>query len=134
MKNKIISGAAAIFLGLLFVLGPQFLFKACDIPDDGLPQCHWAVRAEICTGLLITALGIFLIIFSDYKTRMGLTVGVFLTGIVAFIIPIEQFIGVCKEAEAVCRKVTFPALIALSVLVVAGAVINMVYLEKKTKI
>ena len=133
MKKHMICGVAAIFLGLLIALGPQFLFKTCDVPGDNLLRCHWAARAEICTGLLIAAMGIFLTVFSDPKTRLGLTIGLFLTGIVSGIIPFEQFIGLCKEADAVCRKVTFPALIALSAFVIIGAVTNMFYLEKKAK-
>ena len=133
MKNRSISGAAAVFIGLLITLGPQLLFKVCESPDGEILHCHWTARAEIIPGLLIAALGVFLIIFSDYKIRLGLTIGIFLAGIVAGIIPIQQFIGVCREADAVCRKVTFPALIALSAAVLAGSVINMIYLERKTK-
>ena len=128
-----ICGVAAIFFGLLITLGPQFLFKTCDTPGDNLLRCHWAARAEICTGILIAALGICLTVFSDPKTRLGLTIGIFLAGIVSVIIPLEQFIGICKEADALCRKVTFPALLTLSAMTIIGAVANMFYLERKTK-
>ena len=133
MKNRIISGLAAVLLGLLMTLGPQFLFKVCGAHDDSFPRCHWTARAEICTGILIAAAGFCLFVFSNPKTRLGLTIGIFTTGIISAIIPFEQFIGLCKSPEMACRRGTFPFLIALSALVLAGSVINMIYLERKSK-
>jgi len=133
MKKNIISGGAAIIFGLLIALGPQFLFKVCASPEGLFLKCHWAARAEFCTGLLIAALGVFMVIFSDYKVQLGLTIGLFLTGLFSVVIPHELFIGLCKDADAPCRKVTNLVLTILCVIVIVGAVINMIYLEKKTK-
>ena len=133
MKKNIISGSLSIFFGLLITLGPKFLFKVCGIEDADIPRCHWAFRAEICAGIVITALGICLIIFSDLKIQLGLTISGFLMGIVTFIIPIDLFIGGCQDKTAVCRTITFPILYVLGAIVVIGAVINMLLLERKIK-
>ena len=133
MKKSIISGAAAIIFGLLIALGPQFLFKVCGVHDDSLPRCYWAARAELCMGILIAAMGICMLFLSDMKTQLGMSISIFLMGIIALLIPFDKFISFCKDAELVCRRVTFPILTVLSSLVVLGALINMAYLEKKTK-
>jgi len=128
----IISGTSALALGLLIALGPQFLFKGCGVHHDNVPVCFWALRAEICTGLIIAALGICFIIFSDLRTHTGLLIGVFLTGIVALFIP-HLLIGGCAGAQMACRRVAFPALTILCIVVLAGAVAYMIYIEKKAK-
>jgi len=133
MKKNIISGGGAVIFGLLIALGPQFLFKICESHGDNILRCFWMARVELCVGILIAALGICLIVFSDQKTQLGITISLFLTGLFAGIIPMDQFIGICKDAEAICRKVTVPALLIICVLLVIGAVINIIYLERKTK-
>lgn len=128
----IISGTSACVFGLLIALGPQFLFKGCAVHHDSVSVCFWALRAEICTGIIIAALGICFIIFSDLKTHTGLLAGVFLTGIVALFIP-HMLIGGCSGAEMACRRVAFPVLTVLCVLVLIGAVADIIYIDKKAK-
>ncbi|MDR3114297.1 MAG: DUF4418 family protein, partial [Treponema sp.] len=70
MKNRIISGSAAIAAGLLIALGPQFLFRVCAVVEGMYMKCHWSARAEIGVGALIAALGIALIVFASPKTRL----------------------------------------------------------------
>jgi len=121
--SGIISGVSACVLGLLIALGPQFLFKGCGIHHDSVPLCFWALRAEICTGLIIAALGLCFIIFSDSRIHTGLLIGIFLTGIVALFIarPGVLFMG-CSGAEMACNRRAFPALTVISSVVLAGAV------------
>ena len=83
MKNRIISGGMVIVCGLLIALGPHYLFKVCPVVGDMFMRCHWSAQAEIGIGALIAALGIALIFFANPKTRLGLTIGVFLAGILA---------------------------------------------------
>jgi hypothetical protein len=128
----IISGASAFIFGLLVALGPQFLFKGCMIHHDSVPTCFWALRAELCTGLIIAALGICFIIFSDLRTHTGLLIGVFLTGIVALFIP-YLLIGGCEGAEMACRRIAFPVLTVLCAVILIGAVVNIIYIDKKAK-
>jgi len=133
MKNKIISGSAAIVLGLLVALGPMFLFKVCGAHLDGIPRCNWAARAELCMGILVAAMGICLIIFTDVKTGLGLSIGIFLMGLVTGVLPVQRLMGFCSEPEMACNRAAFPALIVLSALIVIGACFNVIILERKSK-
>jgi len=127
VKKIIIIGAAVIVLGLLIALGPQFLFKVCGHEEDSFPRCHWSAQAEIGIGLLIAALGVCMIVFTEPKTRLGLSIGIFLSGIIALSIP-HALIGGCGMMSMACRKVAFPALTVESViLLIFSAVIVVVY-------
>jgi uncharacterized membrane protein YedE/YeeE len=130
MKNRIASGAAAIVFGLLIALGPQFLFKVCPVVGDMVMKCHWSAQAEIGIGGLIAALGIALVIFADPKIRLGLTIGVFLSGILALLIP-HALIGGCPSSHMACRKITFPSITVISILLLISAALNTVYLARK---
>jgi hypothetical protein len=58
MKKRILIGGAVIVFGLLFALGPQFLFKVCPVMRDMIMKCHWSAQAETGARALIAALGI----------------------------------------------------------------------------
>jgi hypothetical protein len=130
MKNRIIAGGGVIVFGLLIALGPQFLFKVCPVIGDMVMKCHWSAQAEIGIGLLIAALGIALVIFANPRVRFGLTIGVFLSGVLALLIP-HALIGGCVMHNMPCRKITFPALTVISILLLIIAVFNGLYLARK---
>jgi hypothetical protein len=122
MKKNIIIGAVVIAFGLLIALGPQFLFKVCGHGESGYPHCHWSAQAEIGMGLLIVALGVSMIVFTDQKTHLGLLVGIFFASIIAFSIP-NMLIGGYGMMSMQCRKVAFPVLTAESVLLMVFSAI-----------
>jgi hypothetical protein len=130
MKNRIISGGAAVVSGLLIALGPQFLFKVCPVMGDMIMKCHWSAQAEIGIGGLIAALGIGLVIFANPHTRLGLTIGAFLSGILALLIP-HVLIGGCPSTHMACRKISFPAITVIGVLLLIGMALNALYLARK---
>jgi hypothetical protein len=131
MKIRIIGGIAAIALGLLLALGPQFLFKVCaPMMDGGFMKCHWTAQAEIGIGALIAALGIALTFFAAPKTRLGLVIGVFLSGVLALLVP-HALIGGCGMHTMACRKAAFPAITVISILLLIGAGLYTVYLARK---
>jgi hypothetical protein len=131
MKNRIISGGGVIVFGLLIALGPQFLFKVCGLTaDGGFMRCHWSAQAEIGIGGLIAVLGIALVIFSAPQTRLGLTIGIFLSGVLALLIP-HTLIGGCAMHSMACRKVTFPAITVISILLLIGMALNALHLARK---
>jgi hypothetical protein len=131
MKNRIVSGGAVIIFGLLIALGPQFLFKVCPVVDGMYMKCHWSARAEIgIGGPLIAGLGIALIVFANSKIRLGLTIGIFLSGVLALLIP-HALIGGCAMHSMSCRKITFPAITVISILLLIGAALNAFYLARK---
>ncbi|MDR2304152.1 MAG: DUF4418 family protein [Treponema sp.] len=132
MKNRIISGVAVIVSGLLIALGPQFLFKVCAATGDVFMKCHWSAQAEIGAGALIAALGIALVIFASAETRLGLTIGVFLSGVLALLIP-HALIGGCSMPSMPCRKISFPAITVIGILLLIGAALNALYLTRKKR-
>ncbi|MDR2160366.1 MAG: DUF4418 family protein [Treponema sp.] len=132
MKNRIISGSGAIVFGLLVALGPQFLFEVCPVTGDAVMKCHWSARAEIGVGAVIAALGIALVFFVNPHTRLGLTIGIFLSGILALLIP-HVLVGGCSMPSMACRKIAFPAITVISVLLLITMVLNVLYLARKKK-
>jgi len=88
----------------------------------------------IATGALIALLGICIIIISDVKIQLGLTIGIFLADIVSASFLINKFIGLCRDPEMACQKAALPALIVICSLLFAGAVFYMIYLERKTRV
>ncbi|MFP3090270.1 DUF4418 family protein [Treponema sp. TIM-1] len=130
MKNRILSGGAVIVFGLLIALGPQFLFKVCPVVDDMYMKCHWSAQAEIGIGAVIALLGAALVFFSSPKIRLGLTIGIFLSAILALLIP-HALIGGCAMPSMPCRKITFPALTVLSILLLITGGLNGLYLTLK---
>jgi hypothetical protein len=130
MKNRIISGGGAIVFGLLIALGPQFLFKVCPVMGDMIMKCHWSAQAEIGVGALIAALGIAFIVFANPKTRLGLTIGIFLSAVLALLIP-HVLIGGCANHTMSCQKITFPAITVISILLLIGAALTALYLARR---
>jgi hypothetical protein len=93
-------------------------------------KCYWSGQAEIGIGALIAALGIALLIFASAKTRLGLTIGIFLSGMLALLIP-NVLIGGCAMHDMVCRKIAFPSITVISILLLIGMAFNAVYLARK---
>jgi hypothetical protein len=130
MKIRIIGGIAVTVLGLLIAFGPQFLFKVCGpMENGGFMKCHWSAQAETGVGALIAALGFALTVFAAPKTRLGLVIGVFFSGVLALLIP-HALIGGCGMHTMACRKIAFPAITVVSVLLLAGAGLYGFYLIK----
>jgi len=153
LKKSIIFSAVITVLGLFIALGPQFLFKVCDpaMVSTGeaedccadsetsnccapaasdLPVCHWTAQAEIGVGLLIAALGICMVVFTDPKTQQGLAISVFFTAIVALFIP-NTLIGGCDSMAMACHRIAFPALTIESIVLLVFSAVIMVFGEIK---
>jgi hypothetical protein len=130
MKNRIILGGGTLVFGLLIALGPQFLFKVCPVVGAMFMKCHWSAQAEIGVGALIAALGIALVFFADPKTRLGLTIGIFLSGVLALLIP-HVLIGGCPMHGMACRKIPFPALTVISILLLLGSALYAIRRARK---
>jgi len=132
MKN-IIKGAIGALLGIVIAYGPQFLFKACPFGCCGkdIPQCYWSTQTVIGLGMMIAALGLFMIIFTDPKTQFGLLIGIFVTAIITILIP-YAIIGGCPGMR--CYRVTFPGIAITASLTLAYSAFfgfRIKYKEKK---
>jgi hypothetical protein len=82
--------------------------------------------------MIIAILGVCLIVFNNPQTGFGLTIGKFFASIVALSVP-HILIGGCGMMNMACRRVSFPALTVIGILVLMVSTANMVYLERKIK-
>jgi hypothetical protein len=128
MKRSVLTGSVFTVLGLLIALGPQVLFKVCAHGEGGFAHCHWTAQAEIGMGMLIAALGICMLVFTDIKTHLGLSIGMLMAGLIALLIP-NMFIGGCAIKTMACRRIAFPALTVESIIVMVFALVVVVYYE-----
>jgi hypothetical protein len=78
-------------------------------------------------GALIAVLGIALAVFANPKTRLGLAIGIFLSGILALLVP-HALIGGCPMPSMPCRKIGFPSLTVISILLLIGSGLYSFYL------
>jgi hypothetical protein len=128
MKNRVVSGAAALIAGGLIAWGPQFLFRICGhIPDAPFMRCHWSGQAEIGVGTLIAALGALLLISKKTDFKIAYSFAVILSALLALFIP-NVLIGGCSHPEMACRTTAFPALTVISLLLILFFVLNIFYL------
>jgi hypothetical protein len=131
VKKRLITGVVTIILGLLIAFSPSHIFKVCEPMGGHFMTCHWTARAELGVGLLVAALGVSLLFFASEKTRLGLSLSVFLAGILALSIP-HALIGGCDMETMQCRSIAFPALTVFGVLVAVGAALQSYFLFRFT--
>lgn len=133
MKNRKIAGLAVALLGLLIFLVPVAIFPPCtaliETASGGTTpmKCHWTGQAEIGIGILILCGGVLLTVFQSQLIQIGISIMTALTGVLSLLVP-TVLIGGCKMETMPCRAATFPALIVLSLLVIAVCAANVVAL------
>ena len=131
MKKTVICGSSAVVLGLLIFLGPIHLFKACDTGCcSAYPDCLWTIQAELGMGMAITAMGACILLFNDRKTQLGLAIGIFLTGLFT-LLNMHVIMRGCASLDMPCHRVTFPALTAITSLLLAGSAVFIFTLRDK---
>jgi hypothetical protein len=130
LNKRLTYGITIVILGLLIALGPRFLFLTCTVHNGILPLCHWSAQAELGMGMLVAALGLCFIVFSDPKTQQGLAIGIFLTSIIVLGIP-HALIGGCTAKTMACHRIAFPALTIEGVILLVFSAVMVVYFEMK---
>lgn len=129
MKKNIIICTLSVILGLLIAFGPQYLFPV-DFSCSCCPaHCVWSAQTLIGLGIVIAALGLCFIVYTDPKTQLGLTISIFLTGLISMLIFLV-IIGGCEMKNMKCRQSSFPILTVLCSLVLAGSALNIFYFFK----
>jgi len=130
MKKTIIYTIIITITGLLITLGPFYIFKACAAGCcAAYPECFWMTKFVHALGVIITALGVFHILYTDAKTQLGMSIGIFLTGIMA-LLSVRVIFGGCDIKSMECNLVTIPALTALTILVILISGIKLYSLRK----
>lgn len=151
MKNRIVSSVLFIFIGALLILFPLYILPVCPLPDaqaipattmagDGhmhmhstpgkIMKCFWTARAEIGIGSLVIAIGALVLFSRSLFVRMGLSMALACTAVLAAAIP-TILIGVCGNEMMRCNMGAKPALILLAIVLVIAAISNVLYLNKQ---
>lgn len=116
MKNKLWIGIVFIVLGALIAAGPSTIFPVCS---GGMKMsCQDTAQAELWTGAAIVLLGAFKLIVTGVPFGLWSSIGLGIAGILALLFP-TVIIRVCGGAHMTCRTLTLPALIILSIAVIA---------------
>ena len=131
MKNRIIIALLFILSGLLIILAPTVLFPVCSAEKMKM-ACYYSAKAEIGLGGLVAALGAVYFLLKSKEIRIGITMAQFFNAILVIVYPLK-LIGLCKNADMACRVKTLPALIVLTVLLGATALVNLFFLAKSSK-
>jgi len=133
MKKNIIFSSITIIIGALITVGPFFLFKACPTGCcSAYPECLFMNHAQLGMGMIIAALGVFLFVYTDPKTQLGMTIGIFLAGVMSLLIS-HVIIGGCTIKTMECRLVTIPVLTVLGIFIVVWSGIKILSLRKEIK-
>jgi hypothetical protein len=133
-KNRIAVGLLTIATGALLAIGPQTLFKICDQGHhEGHSACFWTGQATIGIGIVLIALGVLYLVVSDPGIRVGLSVGIAASLVLAFLVA-NVLIGVDDDAMMPCHTTTLPALNVISVLSFALAALNTGFLLRLVRI
>ncbi|MDR3321176.1 MAG: DUF4418 family protein [Synergistaceae bacterium] len=130
-KNRVSVGTAAVVLGGLVALGPQYMFKICEQMHHGVTNCYWIGQAEIGAGAVVAAFGITYLLFRDAGIHAGLSIGIFIGGVLTLLLA-DVLLRACEEANMSCHLVTLPALNIVGTLIVILAALNTAYLFRKT--
>lgn len=129
MKNRVLSSAVYIVLGILLVLTPTVLLPTCNSESMKM-ACYYTGRAEIGLGILIIILGGILFVFSKEEIREGISIAQIGIGVLILLYP-TKIIGLCGMSDMDCRVQTFPALIVISVILIVVSVVNILYITRK---
>jgi hypothetical protein len=132
MKQRLFAGIPFLAAGLLIAFGPLTLFPVCKSMGDMVMVCHWLSRAELGSGLVIAILGLLTVLVKLSAFRLGVSLAVILNAIAALLYP-TILIGVCGGHDMMCRLLTRPSLIVISVLIIIIATVNAGFLAKKLK-
>jgi hypothetical protein len=129
MNNKKAVGIIAVALGALVILIPKVIYPVCTDKIELINgkalymRCHWTAMSELLVGGLITFNGILLIVFKKCEARLALSIMLFLLGLTTLLIP-TLVIGMCESATMDCRVGTEPALIVVSIIIMAVSIGN----------
>ncbi|OTQ36734.1 DUF4418 family protein [Gilliamella apis] len=151
MKNRVVTSVLFIFIGALLILFPLYILPVCPLPDaqaipattvagDGhihmhstpgkIMKCFWTARAEIGIGSLVIAIGALVLFSRSLFVRMGLSMALACTAVLAAAIP-TILIGVCGNEMMRCNMDAKPALILLAIVLAIAAISNVLYLNKQ---
>jgi len=132
MKKQIIPGYAVFALALVISVGSVSFLGPCVHEDGTVGACHWASRALLGLGMLLSVLAMLAVLLRG--ARLGLYLAMCLSSILGILTP-GTLISLCKMSSMHCRAVMQPAMTILfaaaGLAALCGAV--MCFREKKER-
>ena len=129
-----VSDIVPLAVSVVFLIGIFTFFSSCPGPkDDGTWMvCHWAGRAVGGVAAVMVVISAIHLFVSDAKMKMGLAIAIMPLAVLAAVIP-GNLINLCMMATMRCHTVMHPAVIVMSVLMIAAAAFDLVAQRKKLK-
>ena len=112
MKHHSLCALLVLLLSVVIAAGSVSFLGPCVHEDGSFGACHWAGRALLGTGLLLTAESLFALLCRDSRMRQGAFVQMLLTACLGCLIP-GTLIDLCRMATMRCRALMQPAMILL---------------------
>ena len=131
MKNKIINITILLLAAVLYIVGPESIFKVCEVGDKPM-KCHWSVLAEIGVAILLIGIAAVYVLTKTAREKGILSFLAILNSIVAILIP-SVLIGGCGMKTMPCQSSTFPAYYVIALTVGLTSFVNLLFLYKKNK-
>ena len=132
--NKIKSRIGGIILFILCIMltaGTKLIFPACAAHDDGsFMNCHWAEQAVFGAGLALTAISLIVLVSGKGKAASGASLALIPIAAITAVIP-DILIPLCKMPMMRCHTAMRPAIIVISCLIAAAALVNAVMILRK---
>ena len=110
-----IAGIAEIAAAVILTVGSFTFFRACDSAEGRHMACHWAQNTITLIGIVLTVQALLRILIPDKKTKVGLSLGIFLLSIAAIFVP-GTVIDLCMMDTMECHTVFRPAVIVVATL------------------
>jgi H+/Cl- antiporter ClcA len=112
MKHYSLCALFVLLLSVVIAVGSVSFLGPCVHDDGSFGACHWAGRALLGTGILLTAESLFTLLCRDSRMRQGAFVPMFLAACLGCLIP-GTLIDLCRMATMRCRALMQPAMILL---------------------
>ena len=130
-KKGLLPAAVILVLALAAAVGSRSFLGPCVHEDGSFGVCHWAGRALFGVSLLQLSEAAAAVITRDTGVRRGLFLSMFLTGILAMVIP-GGLISLCGMATMRCRSLMRPAMLLLFGVMAAVAAAGFLRSGKRT--
>lgn len=124
-------GIILLILSLVLAVGVKLIFPACAAHDDGsFMCCHWAEQSVFGAGIALTAISLIVLVYGSGKASIGASLSMIPIAAVAAFTP-EILISLCKMPMMRCHTTMRPAVIVISCLIAAAALVNAVVIIRK---
>ena len=121
-KRTYLLDGVQLALSAALTIGSQTVFAACPVGEKAM-ACHWAERALLGVGLVLTVVSLLQLLISNPKISKGLNIAVLPIVVLAALVP-GVLIRLCMMTDMRCHSVFRPAVLVFSVVIFFVATVN----------